>query len=99
MPAEALLKDIGLPAAINRQLQVFSLNYVLNKDERFDEVGPTGEVLWFLRRLEPPEVLFQPPRLIAAETTYDPSRLDSSLQRIEREIDDELSAIPAPEDP
>jgi hypothetical protein len=99
LPTEALLKDIGLPAQINRQLQVFSLNYALNKDERFDEVGPTGEVLWFLKRLQPPEVLFQPPRLIAAETAYDPSRLDSPLQRIEREIDDELSAIPAPEDP
>lgn len=93
LPTDVLLKDIGLPAAINRQLQVFSLNYALHKDERFDEVGPTGEVLWFLRRLEPPEVLYRPPRLIAADAPYDRSRLDAALLRIEREIDDEISKM------
>jgi hypothetical protein len=99
LPTESLLKDIGMPVEINRHLQVFSLNYALQKDERFDEVGPAGEVLWFLRRLQPPEVLFQPPRLIAADMVYDRSRLDSALQRIERQIDDEFSAIPAPDEP
>ena len=98
LPTEALLKDIGMPEQINRPLQIFSLNHALQRDERFDEVGPAGEVLWFLRRLEPPEVLFQPPRLIAADTPSDRSRLDDALLRIEREIDDELSAIPAPDD-
>jgi len=98
LPTDALLKDIGLPPAINRQLQIFSLNYALFEDERFDEVGPAGEVLWFLRRLQPPEVLFQPPRLAAAEVAYDRSRLDAALARIERDIDDELSRIPAPDD-
>ena len=99
LPTEAVLKDIGLPAEINRHLQIFSLNYALQKDERFDEVGPTGEVLWFLRRLEPPEVLFAPPRLIADAVTTDRSRLDAALLRIEREIDDERSAVPAPDEP
>ncbi len=98
LPTEALLKDIGMPADINRHLQIFSLNYALQKDERFDEVGPAGEVLWFLRRLEPPEVLFRPPRLLATDAPHDRSRLDAALLRIEREIDDELSAIPAPDD-
>ncbi len=99
LPTESLLQHIGLPAEINRHLQIFSLNYALQKDERFDEVGPAGEVLWFLRRLEPPEVLYRPPRLIAADAAYDRSRLDEAMRRIEREIDDELSAIPAPDDP
>ncbi|MGH2593168.1 MAG: hypothetical protein ACRDGG_06615, partial [Anaerolineae bacterium] len=99
LPTEAVLKDIGLPAEINRHLQIFSLNYALQQDERFDEVGPAGEVLWFLRRLEPPEVLFAPPRLIAADAPYDPSRLDAALLRIEREIDDERSAVPTPDEP
>jgi hypothetical protein len=98
LPTEVLLKDIGMPAAINRQLQIFSLNYALQKDERFDEVGPAGDVLWFLRRLQPPEVLYQPPRLMAADAPYDRSRLDSSMLRIEREIDDELSSIPVREE-
>jgi len=98
LPTESLLKDIGLPSQINRPLQTFSLNYALYKDERFDEVGPAGEVMWFLRRLEPPEVLYQPPRLIAVDVPYDRSRLDPPLLRIEREIDDELSNIPAPDE-
>jgi hypothetical protein len=99
LPTESLLKDIGLPTDINRHLQIFSLNYALQKDERFDEVGPAGEVLWFLRRLEPPEVLYPPPRLMAVDAPHDRSRLDAALLRIEREIDDELSAIPAPDEP
>ena len=98
LPTEALLKDIGMPEQINRPLQIFSLNHALQSDERFDEVGPAGEVLWFLRRLEPPEVLFRPPRLIAAPAPTDRSRLDEALLRIERDINDELSAIPAPDD-
>jgi len=99
LPTEALLKDIGMPTQINRHLQIFSLNYALNQDERFDEVGPAGEVLWFLRRLEPPEVLYQPPRLIAKDAPHDRTRLDAGLLRIERQLDDELSAAPAPDEP
>ena len=99
LPTETLLKDIGLPTEINKHLQIFSLNYALQKDERFDEVGPTGEVLWFLRRLQPPEVLFVPPRLQWVDVAYDRSKLDPSLVRIERAIDDEHSAIPAPPEP
>ncbi len=98
LPTEVLLKDIGLPAEINRHLQIFSLNYALQQDERFDEVGPAGEVLWFLRRLEPPEVLFPPPRLIAGDAPYDRAQLDATLAQIEREIDDELSRLPAPDE-
>ena len=47
-------------AEVNRALQIFSLNYALFNDERFDEVGPAGEVLWFLNRLEPAEVISTP---------------------------------------
>ena len=52
-PTSALLKDVELPAGINPKLAEFSLNGALQSDERFDEVGPAGEVLWCLRRLEP----------------------------------------------
>ena len=60
LPTEALLPELGLPAEVNRALQIFSLNYALYTDERFDEVGPAGEVLWFLNRLEPAEVINTP---------------------------------------
>ena len=57
LPADELLKDTGLPSNINPRLQAFSLNYALQEDTRFDEVGAVGQVLWYLRRLEPPEVV------------------------------------------
>jgi len=53
MKTEAILDQMGGLGKAPLALQVFSLNYGLNKDSRFDEVGPTGEVLWHLTRLEP----------------------------------------------
>lgn len=94
LPTQALLKDVGLPAEINLRLQEFSLNYALLHDERFDEVGPTGVVLWFLRRMEPPEALTPPKRLLAATLPYRRDVLDATLLRIERELDDEYSDLP-----
>ena len=99
LPTETLLRDVGLPREINKHLQEFSLNYALHKDERFDEVGPTGEVLWFLRRLEPPEVLYPPRRLICEPISYRRELLDEALVRIERELDDEMSQLSAPDEP
>ncbi len=95
LPTEALLPELGLPADVNRTLQVFSLNYALFNDERFDEVGPAGEVLWYLARLEPPEVLSTPPGLKHTSLTYRREILTPDLLKIERNIDDELSQLPA----
>lgn len=100
LPTAALLHDVGLPTEINLNLQTFSLNYALYHDERFDEVGPAGEVLWFLRRLEPPSVLAVPQRLAYAAQAFDRTRIPSDLIKVERSIDDELSdeAVPANDD-
>jgi hypothetical protein len=54
------MEQIGAPDGVSRNLLEFSLNYALQEDGRFDEVGPAGEVLWCLKRLEPDEVQ-QPP--------------------------------------
>lgn len=97
LPTEALLQELNLPANINARLQVFSLNHALQKDDRFDEVGPAGEVLWFLQRLEPAEVLTPPRYLAAAAPSYDRSRLNATLLALENEIEDELT--PEPENP
>jgi hypothetical protein len=99
LPTERLLNDVGLPREINQRLQEFSLNYALYKDDRFDEVGPSGEVLWFLRRLEPQEVLNPSHRLMYEPIAYRPEMLDQALLRIERELDDEHSKLPAPDEP
>ncbi len=94
LPPETFLKDLDLPVEIDEQLRIFSLNYALNQDERFDEVGPAGEILWFLRAREPADVLFPPRRLQAAQVPYDQRALDASLVLLERELDDEWSAVP-----
>jgi hypothetical protein len=90
------LKDVGLPEEINPHLRVFALDYALQHDERFDEVGPTGEVLWFLRRLEPANVATPPKRLHYKPVPYDPRLLNAEAQHIEQELGDELSTLPPP---
>lgn len=51
-----ILELIEYPIDSNEQLTEFSFNYALHMDERFDEVGPTGVVLWTLKQLEPEDV-------------------------------------------
>ena len=96
-PAAALLKDVELPANINPKLAEFSLNYALQDDARFDEVGPAGQVLWSLRRLQPDGVRDVPLFLRYAEIPYDRSLLDEAMRRLEAQLDDELSEPEAKE--
>jgi hypothetical protein len=90
-PTAALLKDVDLPANINPKLAEFSLNQALQEDPRFDEVGPAGQVLWCLRRLEPDGVRETPSFLRYTEIPYDRSLLDDAMLRLEAQLDDELS--------
>jgi hypothetical protein len=94
LPTEAFLKDLDLPAEVDEELRLFSLNYALYKDERFDEVGPAGQMLWFLKAREPNEVLFPPRRLQPASVSYDPGALDASLVMLGRGLEDEWSQVP-----
>lgn len=61
----SILEQIELPTDANPILTEFSLNLALQEDERFDEVGPSGETLWFLHRLEPDFVRNIPKYLIS----------------------------------
>jgi hypothetical protein len=95
LPTDALLRDAGLPTNINPRLQAFSLHYSLQEDQRFDEVGPAGQVLWYLRRLEPAEVLSPPRRLQNAAPPAPAAQLPSTLLDLVNELDDEFSPAPA----
>jgi len=90
-----LLGDVDLPEGINPKLAAFSLDLALQEDERFDEVGPTGIVGWFLHRLEPEEVRETPIFLRHHENDYDRTLLTEEMIELERRLDDELS----PHDP
>lgn len=90
-----ILEQIGIPVDENPRLAEFSMNYALQEDERFDEVGPSGRVLWYLRRMEPQGVLNPPPALYYEAIEYDPASLHPELREIELEIGDEHTKIPA----
>jgi hypothetical protein len=91
LPTSALLKDVALPDGVNPKLAEFSLNYALQEDERFDEVGPAGQVLWCLRRLEPEEVREVPLHLRYSPIEYDRAVLTPQMLNLEAQLDDELS--------
>ncbi len=92
-PTSTLLKDVGLPEGVNPNLLEFSLNYALQEDPRFDEVGPAGEVLWCLRRLEPEDVRQAPVFLRHTHLPHDRQGLTHDMLALEAELDDELSPV------
>jgi hypothetical protein len=96
LPTSAMLEHVELPSALDPLLAEFSLDYALQEDERFDEVGPAGKVLWFMRRLEPPEVLDPPARLAPSAAPEARARLTEDLLALEMELDDELSPLESP---
>ena len=84
------LGDAPLP------LQVFSLNFYMNQDERFDEVGPAGTVLWHLTRLLPRLVREVPDILRYQPLPVDRSLLTRELMQLEYDLDDEHSPVNSP---
>lgn len=98
LPTADLVEHIDLPANLDPLLARFSLDYALQEDERFDEVGPAGEILWFLKRLEPEQVLKTPSRLKYERRTYSRDKLTDELRRLELELDDEYSPSPPLDD-
>lgn len=99
LPIEGLLEELDISTEMKKDASLFSLNYALAHDERFDEVGTKEKVLWFLRRLEPKQVVEQPFHLCYQPEPYDRSVLDEEMLQIEREIDDETMDLAAPEEP
>ena len=95
---EAILEQIGSIGNGPIELQIYSLNYAMMHDPRFDEVGPVGQVLWYLARLEPDEVKQLPQILRYTPIEYDPNLLTAEMEALVAELDDELSLI-EPEQP
>lgn len=97
LPTEKLLQDVELPDDTNPKLAAFSLDLALQEDDRFDEVGPAGEVAWFLHRLEPEAVRQTPVYLRYQEIDHDRDILTADMLDLERRLDDELSPISEPD--
>ena len=93
LPPEEILPHLDIDPSIPLSVQRFSLNYGLQQDGRFDEIAPTGQVHWFLHRLEPNEVRETPERLRYTPIPYDRALLSPQLLMLERELDDEWSDL------
>ncbi|HBG74333.1 MAG: hypothetical protein A2X25_13520 [Chloroflexi bacterium GWB2_49_20] len=93
LSTSAILKQIEMPGNMNSNLLEFSMNYALQEDKRFDEIGPAGEVLWCIERLEPEGVRKIPAQLDYSPIPYDKSVLSDEMLALELELDDELSDL------
>lgn len=99
VPTSDLLKQVELPTNENPKLVEFSMDLALQEDPRFDEVGPAGQVLWYLKRLEPDGVRDVPAQLRYEEIEYDREILTDEMLALEQRLDDELSPIGEPAQP
>lgn len=90
---DSLIDQMGLVESNQEITDItrFSVSYRLANDERFIDVGPTGQVLWYLERIAPPEAHYPPRRLQAVKQDYDSTVFDPNLLEIVAEIDDELT--------
>ena len=89
-----IMRQIDFPAD-SPKLAEFSLAYALQESDKFDEVGPAGEVLWFLRSMEPQWVRETPPTLRSQALDYDRDALTPEMLALEAELGDELAHDPA----
>lgn len=93
LPVDMLIEQMGLAEeqSVSDVLR-FTVSYQLDNDPRFDDVGPSGQISWYLERLEPPEAHHPPRRLQADDQQpYDPNSFDADLRKLLAEIDDELT--------
>ncbi len=93
LPTNKLLGEVELPPGVNPKLAEFSLDLALQEDPRFDEVGPSGEVAWFLHRVEPEAVREAPVYLRYQPIEHDRSLLSEDMLDLEQRLDDELSPL------
>ena len=93
-----ILERIDFSNNSDQELLVFSLNYVLNNDNRFEDVGPSGKVLWFLTSMKPPELVEVDNYLLCQKIDVSNERLSSSMQSLVNVLSDEFSLTSKPLD-
>ncbi len=71
----------------------FSVNYHLANDARFSDVGPLGQVAWYLKRLQPEDAEFLIPRLEIKQERYNSAKFSQDLRNLLAEIDDEFTNL------
>lgn len=94
MSTSEIMEQVGILQNDQQALAEFSLNHALQQDTRFDEVGPAGQVMWHLVRMEPDEAFDVPQRLQYKPITYDVNVITEEFRELEVEIGDPLSRLP-----
>lgn len=90
LKTKSMLEQVELPTDVNLKLTEFSMNRALQEDGRFDEVGSSGEVIWYLRRLEPEGVQQIPQFLKFQGRGYDPQPIQKLIRQLGNQVIDEL---------
>ncbi len=90
-----ILPQLELDPGVDEEVQTFSLNQALIEDDRFENVSPTGSVVWYLKRMEPEAVRMTPERLVYEPIPYDRALLTPEHRALEQELADEWSDLPA----
>lgn len=85
-----LLSQLEMDQAENQKLLEFSLNYALQEDPRFEEVGTTGIISWFLKRLEPKNVLEIPLYLRVTPIASPSPEIPEETSRMINSLNDEF---------
>ncbi|MHC1784804.1 MAG: hypothetical protein AB9891_18975 [Anaerolineaceae bacterium] len=94
LSTKEILDQIELPTDVNLKLTEFSLNLAFQEDSRFDEVGTSGKIAWFLKKLEPDGVKEVPVYLQYHKDIVESAEGLELLDQLESEVCDELE-LPA----
>lgn len=89
MATEIFFDELSLDPNVSSAMRAVSLNHAFNHDARFDQVNVQGEPHWYLKRLEPDEVINPPSLLQYSATSYNRALLSVELLQLEWELDDE----------
>ena len=89
LSSEQLLNELDLDDNVSESMRIISINHALSSDNRFDQVDEGGTMLWYLRRMEPDEVVDTPALLQYRPVDYNRSLLSVELLQLEWELDDE----------
>ncbi len=89
LSSQQLLDELDLDTNVPEPMRIISINHALSLDDRFDPVDDGDTMLWYLKRMEPDEVIDIPALLRYRPVEYNRSLLSVELLQLEWELDDE----------
>jgi hypothetical protein len=91
LATKEFLYQIGITGESDEALLIFSLNYALQIDDRFEDVGPTGQVLWFLSSMKPRDIITSEKYLVCDTANCLVEPLTADMKILSMTLRDEFS--------